>query len=65
MALYYLKCRYQSACKALRLAHFDIEVHKDHDSFFDEMVKQYNELRGFLRRVFSIWMFHTCDFVMV
>lgn len=55
--------RLQSA--RLRLAQIDIEVHKDDDSFFDEMTIQYRKLRGFLRRVFSIWVFHTCDFVMV
>ena len=55
--------RLQSAC--LRLAQIDVVVHNDDDSFFDEMVVQYQKLRGFFRRVFSIWVFHTCDFIMV
>ena len=55
--------RLQSAC--LRLAQIDIEVHKDDDSFFDEMIVQYKRLRGYLRWIFSIWVFHTCDFIMV
>ena len=55
--------RLQSAC--LRLAQINIEVHKDDDSFFDEMIVQYKRLRGHLRWMFSIWVFHTCDFVMV
>lgn len=49
----------------LRLAQIDVAVYKDDDSFFDEMFVQYQKLRGFLRRIFSIWVFHTCEFVMV
>lgn len=49
----------------LRLAQIDIAVHKDDDSFFDEMTVQYRKLRGFLRRIFSIWVFQTCEFIMV
>ena len=55
--------RLQSAC--LRLAQIDVAVYKDDDSFFDEMTVQYKRLRGFIRRVFSIWVFHTCEFIMV
>ena len=55
--------RLQSAY--LRLAQIDVTVFKDDDSFFDEMIVQYNKLRGFLRRTFSFWVFHTCEFVMV
>ena len=55
--------RLQSAC--LRLAQIDVAVYKDDDSFFDEMTVQYRKLRGFLRRVFSIWVFQTCEFIMV
>ena len=53
----------QNAC--LRLAQIDVAVYKDDDSFFDEMTVQYRKLRGFLRRVFSIWVFQTCEFIMV
>ena len=55
--------RLQNAC--LRLAQIDVTVYKDDDSFFDEMTVQYRKLRGFLRRVFSIWVFQTCEFIMV
>ena len=55
--------RLQSAC--LRLAQIDVTVYKDDDSFFDEMTVQYKKLRGFVRLVFSIWVFHTCEFIMV
>ena len=55
--------RLQSAC--LRLAQIDVAVCKDDDSFFYEMTVQYKRLRGFIRRVFSIWVFHTCEFMMV
>ena len=55
--------RLQNAC--LRLAQIDVAVYKDDDSFFDEMSVQYRKLRGFLRRVFSIWVFQTCEFIMV
>ncbi len=55
--------RLQSAC--LRLAQIDVVVYNDDDSFFDEMALQYKKLRGFLRRVFSVWVFHTCEFMMV
>ena len=54
--------RLQSAY--LRLAQIDV-AGKDDDSFFDEMIVQYKKLRGFLRRNFSIWIFHTCDFIRV
>ncbi|CAD6590990.1 MAG: hypothetical protein ASARMPREDX12_004879 [Alectoria sarmentosa] len=50
--------RLQSAC--LRIAQIDVSVYKDDDSFFNEMTVQYKKLRGFLRLVFSIWVFHTC-----
>ena len=55
--------RLQSAC--LRIAQIDVSVYKDDDSFFNEMTVQYKKLRGFLRLVFSIWVFHTCEFIMV
>ena len=55
--------RLQSVC--LRLAQIDVAVYKDDDSFFDEMTVQYRKLRGFLRRVFSVWVFQTCEFIMV
>lgn len=48
-----------------RLAQIDVEEVKDDDSFFNEMRKQYQLLRGFLRRCFSIWVFNTCHFVVV
>ena len=49
----------------LRLAQIDVALFKDDDSFFDEMNVQYKKLRGFLRRTFSVWVFHTCNFIMV
>ena len=49
----------------LRLAQIDVAVYKDDDSFFDEMTVQYRKLRGFLRRFSSIWVFQTCEFIMV
>ena len=55
--------RLQSA--SLRLAQINVAVYSDDDSFFDEMAVQYRKLRGFLRRIFSIWVFHTCEFIMV
>ena len=55
--------RLQNAC--LRLAQIDVAVCKDDDSFFDEMTVQYKKLRGFLRLVLSIWVFQTCEFIMV
>ncbi len=55
--------RLQSAY--LRLAQIDVVVYNNDDSFFDEMALQYRNLRGFLRRAFSVWVFHTCEFVMV
>ena len=48
-----------------RLAQIDVELHRDDDSFFNEMKVQYQILRGSLRRVFSIWTFMTCEFVEV
>ncbi len=48
-----------------RLTQIDLNVCKDDDSFFDEMKVQYKELRGYLRWTFSIWVFHTCEFIMV
>ena len=48
-----------------RLAQIDVEIHKDDDSFFDELRIQYDKLRGLLRRIFSIWTFMTCEFVEV
>lgn len=50
---------------SLRLAQINVAAYKDDDSFFEEMNVQYQTLRGFLRRVFSIWIFHTCEFIMV
>lgn len=50
---------------SLRLAQIDVALYKDDDSFFDEMAVQYKKLRGFLRWIFSIWVFHTCEFIMV
>ena len=55
--------RLRNAC--LRLAQIDVTVYKDDDSFFDEIIVQYKKLRGFFRRLFSIWGFHACEFIMV
>lgn len=55
--------RLQSA--RTRLTHIDVEVFKDDDSFFDEMNVQYKTLRGYFRWMLSIWIFHTCEFIMV
>ena len=49
----------------LRLAQIDVAVFIDDDSFFDEMTVQYKKLRGYMRWIFSIWQFRTCEFVMV
>ena len=54
--------RLQSAY--LRLAQIDVSD-KDDDGFFDQMIAEFKRLRGFLRRTFSIWVFHTCEFVTV
>ncbi len=54
--------RLQSAY--LRLAQIDV-LDKDDDGFFDQMIVEFGRLRGFLRRTFSIWVFHTCDFITV
>lgn len=48
-----------------RLAQIDVEVYKDDDSFFDELVVQYKKLRGYFRWIFSIWAFRTCELIMV
>ena len=48
-----------------RMAQIDVETHTDDDSFFDELVVQYKALRGYMRWIFSIWCFRTCEFVMV
>ena len=54
--------RLQSAY--LRLAQIEVSE-KDDDEFFDQMIIEFRRLRGFLRRTFSIWVFHTCEFIMV
>lgn len=54
--------RLQSAY--LRLAQIEVSD-KDDDEFFDEMIVEFRRLRGFIRRTFSIWVFHTCEFIMV
>ena len=54
--------RLQSAY--LRLSQIDV-FDKDDDDFFDQMIVEFKRLRGFLRRTFSIWVFHTCEFVTV
>ena len=54
--------RLQSAY--LRLAQIDV-LDKDDDGFFDQMIVEFGRLRGFLRRTFSIWVFHTCEFITV
>ena len=54
--------RLQSAY--LRLAHIDV-FDKDDDGFFDQMIVEFRRLRGFFRRTFSIWVFHTCEFITV
>ena len=54
--------RLQSA--NLRLAQIDV-FGKDDDGFFDQMIVEFRRLRGLFRRTFSIWIFHTCEFVMV
>lgn len=48
----------------LRLAQIDV-FDKDDDGFFDQMIFEFRRLRGFLRRTFSIWVFHTCEFITV
>ncbi|KAK3171634.1 hypothetical protein OEA41_003718 [Lepraria neglecta] len=48
----------------LRLAQIDVAIFIDDDSFFDEMMVQYKKLRGYMRWIFSIWQFRTCEFVM-
>ena len=48
----------------LRLAQIEVSD-KDDDEFFDQMIVEFKRLRGFLRRTFSIWVFHTCEFIMV
>ena len=49
----------------IRMAQIDVDIHKDDDSFFDEMILQYKNLRGYMRRIFSIWCFRTCELVKV
>lgn len=49
----------------IRLAQIDVEVHRDDDSFFDEIVMQYKKMRGYMRWIFSIWCFRTCEFIVV
>ena len=48
-----------------QLTHIDVETCKDDDSFFDELRIQYKTLRGYTRWIFSIWVFRTCEFIMV
>ena len=48
-----------------RVTQMDIEKLKDDDNFFSELVTQYRNLRGFFRRVFSIWSFRTCKLIVV
>ena len=54
--------RLQSAY--LRLAQIEVND-KDDDEFFDQLIVEFRRLRGFLRRAISIWVFHTCEFIMV
>lgn len=49
----------------VRMAQIDVELYKDDDSFFDELVSQYKKLRGYMRWLFSIWCFRTCELIMV
>lgn len=48
-----------------RLAQIDTRIHKDDDSFFDEMAVQFKKLRGGVRYLFSIWAFGSCETVVV
>ena len=54
--------RLQSAY--LRLAQINV-FGKDYARFFDQMIVEFRRRRGFLRRTFSIWVFHTCKVIMV
>ena len=49
----------------IRMAQVDLEIHKDDDSFFDEITAQYRNLRGYMRWIFSIWCFRTCELIKV
>ena len=46
-----------------RLTQIDVGVYQDDDRFFDELVVQYMKLRGYLRWIFSIWAFRSCEFI--
>lgn len=48
----------------LRLAQIDVKAMKD-DHLFEAIKNNYQKLRGYLRRYFSIWRFAHCDFVKV
>lgn len=48
-----------------RLAQIDTRIHKDDDSFFDEMAVVFKRLRGGVRYLFSIWAFGSCQTVVV
>ena len=49
----------------IRLAQINSEVYTDDDSFFDEVVVQFRRLRGWMRYLFSIYTFESCQLVVV
>ena len=48
----------------IRMVQIDVEQ-KDDDGFFNEITQEYKKLRGYMRWIFSIWSFHTCEFIRV
>lgn len=46
-----------------RLTQIDVGLCQDDDRFFDEMAVRYINLRGYLRWIFSIWAFRSCEFI--
>lgn len=51
--------------RTLELAQINANKYLNDNAFFENMRKQYRELRGCLRYWFSIWRFSHCDFVKV
>jgi hypothetical protein len=51
--------------RTLELAQIDVSKHMDDDTFFQALLKEYRNCRGFLRYWLSVWQFQYCDFVKV
>ena len=55
----------QGPRRTLELDQIDCESCSSDQKFFRELRQRYPKLRGYLRWIFSVWRFRTCDFVKV